>query len=68
MHDLRHFYASLLIHKGLNPKVGQKRLGHATAAETMETYAHLWEDDEDRTREAVEDALGHLGPGPQPAS
>ncbi len=68
MHDLRHTYASLLIRKGLSVKVVQARLGHATATETLETYAHLWPDDEDRTREAIEEALGHLGRGPQPAS
>ena len=58
MHGLRHFYASLLIHKGCSPKVVQARLGHATNAETMETYGHLWPDDEDLTRVAVDDVLG----------
>jgi integrase len=37
-HDLRHFYASTLIASNLNPKVIQVRLGHATIAETMDTY------------------------------
>lgn len=41
-HDLRHFYASALIAAGLHPKVIQERLGHATMAETMETYGHLF--------------------------
>ena len=36
--DLRHFYASVLIAANLNPKVIQARLGHATIAETMDTY------------------------------
>ena len=53
-HDLRHHYASLLIHHGESVKVVQDRLGHATAAETLNTYAHLWPDSEDRTREAVD--------------
>ncbi len=61
MHDLRHTYASLLIRKGLSVKVVQARLGHATAAETLDTYGHLWPEDEDRTREAVEVALSGLG-------
>ena len=68
MHDLRHTYASLLIRKGLSVKVVQARLGHATAAETLDTYGHLWPDDEDRTREAVEDALSGLGQPRQPAA
>ncbi|MEU7877699.1 tyrosine-type recombinase/integrase [Microbispora bryophytorum] len=41
-HDLRHFYASSLIRANLNPKVIQARLGHATIAETMDTYGHLF--------------------------
>jgi integrase len=53
-HDLRHFYASVLIAAGLNVKVVQSRLGHATAAETLETYAHLWPDDADVGRGAIE--------------
>jgi hypothetical protein len=36
----------------------QKRLGHATAAETLDTYSHLWPDSEDRTREAIDSVLG----------
>jgi integrase len=41
-HDLRHFYASALIAANLNPKIIQARLGHATLAETMDTYGHLF--------------------------
>lgn len=57
-HDLRHFYASLLINHGESVKVVQARLGHASASETLDTYAHLWPDNEDRTRAAVDDVLG----------
>jgi integrase len=53
-HDLRHHYASLLIGKGASVKVVQERLGHKSATETLETYAHLWPDDEDLTRAAVD--------------
>lgn len=53
-HDLRHFYASSLIADGQSVRVVQARLGHETAAETLGTYAHLWPDDEDRTRAAVD--------------
>lgn len=56
-HDLRHFYASLLIWHGESVKTVQARLGHATAQETLDTYGHLWPDSEDRTRAAVEAAL-----------
>jgi integrase len=57
-HDLRHYYASLLIRHGESVQVVQKRLGHATAAETLDTYSHLWPDSEDRTREAIDSVLG----------
>lgn len=59
-HDLRHFYASMLIHQGLSVVAVQRRLGHATASETLDTYSHLWPDDEELTREAVETMVGGL--------
>ena len=57
-HELRHFYASLLIRHGESVKVVQERLGHASAAETLDTYSHLWPDSEDRTRAAIDAVLG----------
>lgn len=57
-HALRHFYASLLIRHGESVKTVQARLGHASAAETLDTYSHLWPDSDDRTREAVDLVLG----------
>jgi len=57
-HDLRHFYASLLIRHGESVKVVQARLGHASASETLDTYSHLWPDNEERTRAAVDLVLG----------
>jgi integrase len=56
-HDLRHFYASALIRAGLNVRVVSERLGHANAAMTLNVYAHLWPDDEDRTRQAIDDVF-----------
>ena len=58
MHGLRHFYASLLIRHGESAKTVQARLGHASAAETLDTYSHLWPDSDDRTRAAVDSVLG----------
>lgn len=57
-HDLRHFFASLLIHKGCSVKVVQTRLGHESAMETLNTYGHLWPAGDDDVRDAVEDVLG----------
>lgn len=57
-HELRHYYASLLIRHGESVKTVQARLGHASAVETLDTYSHLWPDSDDRTREAVDLVLG----------
>lgn len=57
LHDIRHYYASLLISNGESVKVVQKRLGHASAAETLDTYAHLWPDSDERTRDIANLAL-----------
>lgn len=57
LHALRHLYASLLIRHGESVKTVQKRLGHSSAAITLDTYTHLWPDSDDRTREAVQWAL-----------
>lgn len=56
-HALRHHYASLLIHHGESVKVVQARLGHKSAEETLNTYARLWPNTEDRTRDAVDSML-----------
>lgn len=61
-HDLRHYYASLLIAHGESVKVVQKRLGHKSAVETLDTYSHLWPDTDDGTREAVDLVFGRVKP------
>ncbi len=59
-HDLRHFYASLLIARGCSVEAVQKRLGHQSATETLDTYRHPWPDSDDETRNAVDDVLTGL--------
>jgi integrase len=54
LHCLRYYDASLLIRHGESIKTVQARLGHATAAETLDTDSHLWPDADDRTREAID--------------
>jgi integrase len=56
-HDLRHFYASTLIRSGASVKVVQARLGHSSAKTTLDVYGHLFPDEEDRTRRAIEEAF-----------
>jgi integrase len=59
-HDLRHFYASLLIAEGCSIKTVQGRLGHESAIQTLDIYGHLWPDSEDETRNAVDNVFGGL--------
>ena len=40
-HDLRHTYASLLIHQGENIKYIQSQMGHSSPMVTLNVYAHL---------------------------
>lgn len=40
-HDLRHCHATLLLKQGEHPKVVQERLGHSTAAFTLDVYSHV---------------------------
>ncbi|MFX4294078.1 tyrosine-type recombinase/integrase [Streptomyces bohaiensis] len=56
-HDLRHFYASLLIARGADVKVVQQRLRHASAKTTLDVYGHLWPDADQSTRTAIEAAM-----------
>ncbi len=56
-HDCRHYLASLLINAGMDVKVVQARLRHASAKTTLDTYGHMWPDSDDRTRTAVASVL-----------
>lgn len=53
-HDLRHYFASLLIADGADVKTVQARLRHASAKTTLDTYGHLWPDRDESTRAAIE--------------
>jgi len=55
-HDLRHYFASLLIAHGADVKTVQARLRHGSAKTTLDTYGHLWPDKDESTK-AVIDAL-----------
>jgi integrase len=41
LHDLRHSVASILLARGVHPKVVSEMLGHATIALTLDTYSHV---------------------------
>lgn len=46
-HGFRHTHASILFRQGINPKVIQKRLGHASLEMTLNVYTHLFGDFEE---------------------
>jgi integrase len=58
MHSLRHTYASGLIAEGLHPRVIQARLGHTSIVETMDTYGHLFPDQNAETTAALDRLYG----------
>ena len=40
-HDLRHSHASLMLRRGIHPKIVSERLGHASISLTLDTYSHV---------------------------
>jgi len=41
LHDARHTHASLMLAKGIHPKIVQERLGHSSISMTLDTYSHI---------------------------
>jgi hypothetical protein len=58
IYALRHTYASGLISAGLHPRVVQARLGHKSVVETMDTYGHLFPDQNEDTANALDAIFG----------
>lgn len=65
MHDLRHYFASLMISQGLNVVFVSRQLGHASPKITLDVYAHLFDAAEHskRASDALDAALGNAQPG-----
>jgi integrase len=57
LHDLRHFFATSLIHHGASVVTVQRALGHASATTTLATYSHEWPDLLERTRAVMDNVL-----------
>lgn len=58
-HDLRHTAATLLLSKGINPKIVSEVLGHASVAITLDLYSHVLPDMQQQAAAAMDAVLGH---------
>jgi integrase len=56
IHDMRHTTASLLINRGLHPKIVQEHLGHSSISITFDRYGHLYETYKQRLADALDAA------------
>ena len=57
-HDLRHVCATLLLSKGVHPRVVADVLGHASVTITLDTYSHASPGLGDAAANAIDEALG----------
>jgi len=56
-HDLRHTAATLLLGRGVHPKLVQELLGHSSIAITLDRYSHWIPSMGEQTAAAMEAAL-----------
>ena len=57
-HDLRHGHASQALRDGVPVKTVQARLGHSTAAFTLDVYGHVMPGDDQRAADSIQRNLG----------
>jgi integrase len=60
LHALRHTHASQLIAAGMDVISVSRRLGHAKASITLNTYGHLFANTDDRASDIVEAAFSQM--------
>jgi hypothetical protein len=65
--EVYHFYASVLLDAGESIRALSEYLGHADPGFTLRVYTHLMPASEDRTRRAVDRALGGVPDGTETA-
>jgi len=56
-HDLRHTAATLLLGRGVNPKIVSEMLGHASVAITLDIYSHVMPHMQQQAAQAMDDTL-----------
>ena len=64
LHDLRHTAASLMIRRGISPKVVSDRLGHTDPAFTLRIYTHLYDEQREEAAFDLADLFPVAGGGP----
>jgi integrase len=58
LYDQRHTHAPVLLRQGVNVKAVSARLGHASAAMTLDRYAHALPESDAQAVEALEVVVG----------
>jgi integrase len=58
LYDLRHTCATLLLNSNVHPKYVQELLGHASIAQTLDTYSHVLEGMDGGIGDAMDAAVG----------
>jgi integrase len=56
-HDLRHTAATLLLRRGVNPKVVSEMLGHANISITLDVYSHVTPDMQEAAAQVMDEVL-----------
>jgi site-specific recombinase XerD len=58
-HDLRHTSATLLLGRGVHPKVVSEMLGHTRISTTLDLYSHVSMTMQQQAADAFDAILGH---------
>jgi integrase len=58
LYDLRHTYATLLLCRNVHPKYVQELFGHASIAQTLDTYSHVLPGMDGGIGDAIDEVLG----------
>lgn len=58
LYDLRHTCATLLLNGNVHPKYVQELLGHASIAQTLDTYSHVIKGMDGGIGGVMDEALG----------
>lgn len=61
MHELRHFFASVLLDHGESIKAVAEWLGHSDPSFTLKTYTHLMPSSDERTKGVIDALYGRRG-------